>query len=339
MTTHSPTSSAHSVFTLGSFDGVHAGHQALVREARRLANAAGRPGQIRVLAQAFDPSPISVLHADAAPARISTYEQRCEWLIAAGADSVIKLEPSRELLTLSAADFVARKVSRYNPIAWVEGPDFRFGHRREGDVETLTRLGKQHGFDVKVVEPVSVTLDDHSIVPARSTIARWLLSQGRVRDAAHVLTRPHQLFGRVVPGDRRGRTIGYPTANLSTPCMIPADGVYAGIAELPDGRRCPAAISIGTKPTFGNCDRAVEAFLLDRESSGRLWSPLRGLPEYDWTLALDMISWIRDQVTFDGLPGLLAQIERDCNLVAELTTPYLNASPIGSPKIPQEAGA
>jgi riboflavin kinase/FMN adenylyltransferase len=174
------------------------------------------------------------------------------------------------------------------------------------------------GFTVEVVPPVEVALTDHQCVPARSTIVRWLLSNGRVRDAAVVLGRPYELEGTVVRGDRRGRTIGFPTANLEVPTLIPADGVYAAIATLPDGRRLGAAVSIGSKPTFGTHARAVEAFLLQPGTESRAWKPIEGLPEYGWTLRLSMLAWVREQVKFDSLDSLLAQMERDCRRCLEI---------------------
>lgn len=302
-----------SVLTIGSFDGVHAGHCALIARARAIASAA--VPRARVVALVFDPSPSAVLHPDAAPPRLSTFEQRAEWLREAGADDVFRLEPTRELLDHSAEEFVREQVRLHRPIAWVEGPDFRFGKNRSGDIDTLIRLGVVNDFHVSIVSGIEVALDDHAIVPARSTMVRWLLAHGRVRDAALVLGRPHELLGKVVPGERRGRTIGYPTANLSTECFLPSDGVYASFAILPDQRRVPAALSIGVKPTFGVRARAVEAFLMVPGEQGRPWVPLAGLPEYQWPLRLELIAFVRDQMTFAGLQPLIAQIERDCQRI------------------------
>jgi riboflavin kinase/FMN adenylyltransferase len=306
-------SPAPSVLTIGSFDGVHAGHRALIARARSLADA--RSPRPVVTALVFDPSPGSVLRPASAPPRLSTFAQRERWLRDAGADVVQKLEPTPELLTRSAEAFVREKVRVHAPIAWVEGPDFRFGHGREGDVQTLGVLGQQFGFSTHVVEPIEVALRDHVLVPARSTIVRWLLGNRRVADAALVLTRPHELVGTVVQGDRRGRTIGFPTANIATDCLLPGDGVYAGVATLPDGLRLAAAVSVGSKPTFAGRSRALEAFLLMPERAGRAWAPLPGVAEYGWEIRLELVEFLRDQYPFPSLAALIEQIKRDCERV------------------------
>jgi riboflavin kinase/FMN adenylyltransferase len=304
------------VVTIGTFDGVHRGHAALVGRARELAEAAGH--NTRVVTLAFDPHPASVLAPERTPARLTTFDQRARFLGAAGADEVVRLEPTGELLSLSPNAFVERLVAELHPAAIVEGPDFRFGHARAGDVTTLRSLGEELGFTVEVVPPVEAVLDDGSLVRASSSIARWLLQHGRVRDAAAVLGRPYEMVGTVERGDRRGRTIGYPTANLVSPNMIPADGVYAGRAILDDGRELVAAISVGDKPTFGGATRAVEAYILPDGDRPGQWSTLPGLPEYGWGLRLRFEHWIREQIRFDGLPALLAQMERDCDRVRNI---------------------
>ncbi|HMN40726.1 MAG TPA: bifunctional riboflavin kinase/FMN adenylyltransferase [Phycisphaerales bacterium] len=306
---------ATSVLTIGTFDGVHIGHQSLVRRAREVADR--QPGA-RVVALVFKPNPVEILRPEAAPPRLSTFEQRRAWIVAAGADEVVRLEPTRELLSETPEGFVRFCVERFNPIAIVEGDDFRFGRARAGNVGVLAELGRRFNFAAVVVPTVSVSLMDHQYVHARSTVVRWLLEGGRVRDAAIVLSRPYELAGTVVAGDRRGRTIGFPTANLDVPTMIPADGVYAARAELPDGRSLAAAVSIGTKPTFGANARAVEAFVLRPGARDRSWVPLDGLPEYGWTLRLHMLAWVREQVKFLSLPPLLDQMDRDCTRCGEI---------------------
>ncbi|MBY0311961.1 MAG: adenylyltransferase/cytidyltransferase family protein [Phycisphaerales bacterium] len=312
--------SVPSVLCIGTFDGVHLGHRALIRRAREIADAhAGA----RVVALVFKPNPVEVLRPHAAPPRLSMFERRRDWLLSAGADVVERLEPTPELLDLSPEEYVRQTVERYRPIAFVEGGDFRFGRARAGDNRLLAELGGRHGFSVSVVEQVQVALTDHQLVPARSTIVRWLLSEGRVRDAARVLSRAFEISGTVVRGDQRGRTIGFPTANIETPTMIPADGVYAARAHLPDGRVMAAAVSIGTKPTFGEHGRAVEAHLLGLDGSriagpGQGWKTLPELPEYGWAIRLEMLAWVREQVRFAGLDALLGQLRRDCERVCEI---------------------
>lgn len=304
--------------TIGTFDGVHLGHQALVRQAVGVASASSeaRAARPRVIAMAFDPNPLDALKPGAAPARLTTWAQRERLLRGAGADEVVKLEPTPALLGLSAEEFVERLVREYRPVAIVEGVDFRFGARRRGDVALLRELGRKFGYEVEVVDQVEVPLTDHTLAPARSTVLRWLIGEGRVGDAACLLGRPYAMAGRVVRGDRRGRTIGYPTANLESPCLAPADGVYAGRARLPDGRVLAAAISVGTKPTFGEHARAVEAFLMESPAravgGAGAWRTIEGLPEYEWPMELEFLRFVRDQVKFDSMEPLLSQMARDC---------------------------
>lgn len=304
-----------SVISIGTFDGCHIGHQALIRRAREIAKA--NPGS-RVVAMAFDPNPLEILRPAQAPARLTTFATRSRHLVEAGADEVVRLEPTPEFLGLSPREFLDRCIERHHPIAFVEGEDFRFGRGRAGTVQTLRDLGSAMGFSVDVVQGVEVALGDHQIVPARSTMVRWLLGHGRVRDAAILLGRAYELEGTVVRGDRRGRTIGYPTANLETVCMAPADGVYACRATLPDGRVFSAAVSVGKKPTFGEHARAVEAFILNPGGAGKRWAPIDGLSEYGWPLRLEFVAWVREQVKYGSLQDLLDQIARDCDRVDEI---------------------
>ena len=307
-----------SVVTIGNFDGVHLGHAALVKRARAIADAAAH--NTRVVVMSFDPHPLTVLRPGAAPARLTTFERRCELLGALGADEVIRLEPTGALLAESAEEFITRVAAELKPIAIVEGPDFRFGRGRAGDIAFLREAGKKLGFTMEVIAPpIEVVLDDHTVITASSTMARWLVERGRIRDAAAVLGRHYEMTGTVRQGDRRGRTIGFPTANLDSPCLAPADGVYAGLAHLPNGRATPAAISVGTKPTFGEHTRTVEAYLL-RDDPAKAWTPLPGLPEYGWPLRLEFRHWLRDQLTFAGLDPLLDQMTKDIARTRELCT-------------------
>lgn len=300
-----------SVLTIGTFDGVHAGHAALLARARQLAEVR----DALVVAMAFDPHPLAALRPDQAPARLTSFPQRERLLLAAGAHRVVRLEPTPEFLALTAEAFIDGICRDWNPLAFVEGPDFRFGKGRGGDVESLLARGRQSGFDVEVVPPVAVALSDHTIAPASSTLARWLITNGRIADAAIVLGRPYELEGIVERGDRRGRTIGFPTANLRTDCLAPADGVYAGEASLEDGRTFAAAVSVGTKPTFGAGGRAVEALLLDAPSEG---DAVVGLPEYGWKVRLRFTAWVREQVRFHSVEALVEQMHRDCARIRAL---------------------
>lgn len=302
------------VITIGNFDGVHIGHTQLVRRARQLAGPAGR-----VLALAFDPPPATLLRPDRVPSRLSTFARRRDWLMEAGADDVHALAPTASLLGQSADAFVEHLAQTYAPVAVVEGPDFRYGHDRAGSVASLAAAGLRLGFSVDVVPAQDAVLNDLSVVTASSTLVRRLLATGRVADAAAVLGRPYELRGLVAPGDRLGRTIGVPTANLAAIAtdhpMLPADGVYAALARTPDGKRHAAAVNIGVRPTVAGRVRRVEAHLLDHAGA---WSPPSDLPEYGWDLELHFLAWVRDQVRFPGVEALRAQLQRDLARVTDI---------------------
>jgi riboflavin kinase/FMN adenylyltransferase len=374
-------SAPRSILTIGTFDGVHTGHAALVRHALQRRATAGEPagpgpasappsfvapGVVaprvvapRVVALCFDPHPATRLRPDAVPGRLTTFDRRAELLRALGVDDVVRLQPTDDLLALSPIEFVERVLLPLRPAAIVEGPDFRFGKARAGDVALLAALGRalrpEHAFDVDVVAPVEIDLDDQTIVRASSTMTRWLLAHGRVRDAARLLGRPHRLHGTVHRGDRRGRTIGFPTANLATDLMLPADGVYAAIATLPDGATHPAAVNIGTRPTFNGEERRVEAHVILSPTSvgengilsppnggdgsksppsggeAREWRVLPNVPEYGWPLSLDLVGWVRDQVRFPSLDALVAQLARDCAVAARAVRAHTSPAPAHPP--------
>jgi riboflavin kinase/FMN adenylyltransferase len=199
-------------------------------------------------------------------------------------------------------------VQAAHPQLVVEGGDFRFGKGRAGDIEVLRTLGTSHGFSLIVVDPVTCVLSDCSVVPAASSMVRWLLGHGRVRDAAIMLGRPYELIAAIRSGDKFGRSIGVPTANLEhSDFLLPADGIYSGTAIVPDGREFPAAISVGTKPTFGQRPRVCEAHLLGFDGP---------LDDYGWTIHLRFTDWIRDQVAFASVTELVEQLHRDIACVA-----------------------
>jgi riboflavin kinase/FMN adenylyltransferase len=299
--------------TIGTFDGVHLGHAALLAEARRRAADLG-PGT-RIVALAFHPHPLTTIRPDAAPPLLTPFDHRRNLLQQAGADLVERLEPTHDLLNLTPRAFIERVVQTHSAAAFIEGPDFRFGHDRAGDVRTLASLGREIGFDTVILDPVEIDLTDQTIVRASSTMVRWLITHGRVGDAARILGRPYELIGTVIQGNQMGRTIGFPTANLETPCLIPADAVYAGAATLPDGRTLPAAIHIGTRSTFNDMRRSVEAYILDWDghlASDPVDHPTTGPRHtYGWPLRLALIAHLRDQAKFESVPHLVAQIHRD----------------------------
>jgi riboflavin kinase/FMN adenylyltransferase len=284
--------------TIGNFDGVHLGHQALLARARAVAGPGGT-----VVAVTFEPHPMRLLRPELAPQNVQLPVERLQALRDAGADEVRVLEVKPSLLGMSAEDFIEWLKRDVGFDGIVEGPDFHFGKGRGGDIDLLRTMGAKLGFRVEMVEPVQVQLGDAGVAPASSSLLRWLLAQGRVEDVARVLGRPYAFSGSVVRGDQRGRDLGWPTCNVEHgDRILPADGVYAGVAMLPDGGRRRAAISVGTKPTFGEAERTVEAFLLDHQAP---------LDQYGWTLTIQFDRWLREQARFDAMPALAAQMHRD----------------------------
>ena len=287
--------------SIGNFDGVHAGHRALISLARQVAGDSGP-----VVAVTFEPLPAARLRPATAPPRLSTAEERRERLLGAGADEVVELEPTPELLGQSPEEFLASLRARVPFGAIVEGEDFRFGKGRAGDLALLRAIGEREGFRTLVMPGIEIELGDLTLARAASSLVRWMLGRGRVHDAGRLLGRPYAIAGVTAPGDRRGRTLGFPTANLADGSwggtMLPADGVYAGVATLPDGRERIAAISIGTKSTFGGTRRTCEAHL-PGESLPLDW--------YGWPLRIAFTRWIRGQMRFAGPEAIAGQIARD----------------------------
>ncbi|MCK6476896.1 MAG: riboflavin biosynthesis protein RibF [Phycisphaerales bacterium] len=295
----SPTGASTAV-TIGNFDGVHIGHAALIRACRR---AAGERG--RVVVMAFDPHPATTLAPDRVPARLTTFETRTALLKSLGADEVVRLEPSRELLALTPEQFVDRVLMPLGPAVVVEGDDFHFGRGRAGTTSVLAKLGDDRGFRVHVEPAVEVDLDDQTIVRASSSLIRWLISHGRVSDARRLLNRPYAVTGEVVQGDQRGRDIGYPTANILTPVLLPGDGVYAGTVQSAFGR-FDAAINVGRRPTFRGLERRMEVFAMS-EAGQPAALPMK----YGWHAEVSVEHWIREDLRFSSVQDLIDQIGRD----------------------------
>ncbi|MFW6060694.1 MAG: riboflavin biosynthesis protein RibF [Phycisphaeraceae bacterium] len=323
-----------SVITIGTFDGVHLGHRALIDQARRVAHAHDAAAQ--VVAFAFDPHPASILRPGSEPPRLTTRNEKIRRLRDAGADRVVILEPTRELLGQSPQQFIEHLASEHHPIAIIEGPDFRFGKGRRGDIALLRQLGERFGFQVHVQEPVEVELTAGLAAPVSSSLVRWLVAHGRMLDAAICLNEPYALTAPVVTGDQRGRTIGVPTVNLDNAPLreqlVPPDGVYAGTVELhPDhdlpGPRHAAALSIGAKPTFGDAPVTVEAHLLDFD--GDL---------YGRTVTVRFARWLRAQERFPNLESLQAQLQRDIAHTRWCQRCGLLNPPHQQPRLTQRAG-
>ena len=309
--------------SIGNFDGVHLGHQALLRASRDEVGPGGR-----VIVIAFDPHPQAVLAEQAVPERLTTFDDRARVLHSAGVNEVRKLEPDTRLLALSPQAFAEQVLDEFAPSVIVEGEGFRFGRDRAGDLDLLAEVAGARGCRVRAVAPVEVDLVDQTIVGVSSTRVRWLLGHGRVVDAARLLGRPYSLAGPVVRCDRRGRTIGFPTANIETSTMLPGNGVYAARATLPDGTTCPAAVNVGTRPTVDGTRRCVEAHVLEAVDKGgwkppplgdeMKWKTLPGLPEYGWHLKIDLLDWVRDEIRFGSVEALVEQMHRDCARVRDM---------------------
>jgi riboflavin kinase/FMN adenylyltransferase len=313
-----PAGYGPSVVTLGNFDGVHKGHlavlSAVVERARHYGSAspdgsgssAGSNGSdgAHAVAVTFDPHPVAVLHPERAPQIITSSQQRLDLLAATGLDAVLVMEFTREFALWTPERFVIEVfVKALGARVVVVGADTRFGVRNSGDVETLRRLGAEHGFEVLVLADIGEG------GRWSSSRVRALVTGGDVATAAEILGRPHRVSGEVVHGDHRGRELGYPTANLSQDSegLIPADGVYVGWLTRPTlperdlDRSLPAAISIGTNPTFGGTQRRVEAYVLDRTD----------LDLYGETVVVEFVERLRPTLKFDSIEDLLVQIADD----------------------------
>jgi riboflavin kinase / FMN adenylyltransferase len=296
-----------SVVTIGVFDGVHRGHQRIVGRATEVAAELGLP----VVVVTFDPHPDEVVRPGAHPPHLGTARRRAELLAGLGVDAVCVLPFTREFSELGPDEFVrAVLVDRLHAVRVVVGEDFRFGYRAAGDVALLAELGEKYDF---AAEGVPLLADDG--VRISSSGIRERLAAGDVAAAARDLGRSHRVEGVVVRGQRRGRALGFPTANLETPphTAIPADGVYAGwlISLDPGGReqeRWPAAISVGTNPTFDETERSVEAHALDRDD----------LDLYGTHVAVDFVARLRGQVRFGSVDELVAQMRRDVDAARAL---------------------
>jgi riboflavin kinase/FMN adenylyltransferase len=295
-----------SVVTIGSYDGVHRGHQLIIGKAVDRARALGVPAVVVT----FDPHPMEVIRPGSHPPLLAPHPFRAELLAALGVDAVLVLPFTTAFSQLSPPEFVVKVlVEKLHAHTVVEGPNFRFGHRAAGTVHTLAELGETYGFEVLIVE-----LFEHGPAgsgrPYSSTLTRRLIAEGDVSAAAEVLGRPHRVEGIVVHGARRGRELGFPTANLDTLpfSAIPADGVYAGWLTA-EGERMPAAISVGTNPQFNGTERTVEAYALDRTD----------LDLYDQLVAVDFLTFLRGQEKFESIEALKRRITEDVDEARRLT--------------------
>ncbi|NOZ05392.1 MAG: bifunctional riboflavin kinase/FAD synthetase [Chloroflexi bacterium] len=281
------------LLTIGAFDGVHVGHQALIHHVTRRAQ---RQGMISALVT-FDPHPRVVLSPERAPRFLQSTRERLETLSALGLDTVVSLQFGPALAQTSAEDFVHLLVHDLQMRELWVGRDFALGHRRQGNVPFLKKLGIQLGFTVHPVRRVALAGERIS-----SSRIRALLDAGEVSAAAHALGRYYLLAGTVVHGAHRGGPAGFPTANLAvaTNRLLPADGVYATWVQVA-GQWIPGATNVGTRPTFDNGQRTVETHLID-------W---HGGPMYGQEMAVHFVERLRDERKFAGVDALSAQLTRD----------------------------
>ncbi|MER5796165.1 bifunctional riboflavin kinase/FAD synthetase [Streptomyces sp. NPDC001980] len=300
-----PEGWGRSVVTIGSYDGVHRGHQLIIRHAVDRARELGIPAVVVT----FDPHPSEVVRPGSHPPLLAPHHTRAELMADLGVDAVLILPFTTEFSKLSAADFVVKVlVDKLHAKAVVEGPNFRFGHKAAGNVEFLIEQGKVYDFEVEVVD-LFVRGEAGGGVPFSSTLTRRLVAEGDMAGAREILGRPHRVEGVVVRGAQRGRELGFPTANVETlpHTAIPADGVYAGYLHA-QGEVMPAAISVGTNPQFDGTERTVEAYAIDRV----------GLDLYGLHVAVDFLAYVRGQAKFDSLDALLEQMAEDVKRCREL---------------------
>ncbi|MEM1011025.1 MAG: riboflavin biosynthesis protein RibF [Planctomycetota bacterium] len=294
---HLPRGAALSV---GNFDGIHLGHQKIIDH---LADA----GTSGVVVATFEPHPTSVLRPDLAPPRLTSVERKRALLAEAGVTHLVELPADDSVLKLEAKAFCEAVRDRAEPAVWAEGHDFRFGRGAIGNVDRLTEWLAESGVSVEIVEQATVVLPGLQVVSASSSLVRWLVVHGRVCDAAAVLGRKYSVSGEVVRGAQRGRTIGFPTANVQVDDhLVPADGVYAGRCDV-DGASHVAAVSIGTNPTFDGPVRTVEAYLVGFE--GDL---------YGRHLSVTLERWLRGQERYSGVDPLVRQLNVDVEQAVRL---------------------
>jgi riboflavin kinase/FMN adenylyltransferase len=290
------------VVTVGVFDGVHRGHRQLIARAVERAHERGLPAVVVT----FDPHPAELIRPGTHPARLSTLDRRAELVAEAGADGFCVIPFTEALSRMAPAGFAHEVlVDRLHAAVVVVGSNFTFGHRAEGGVGTLAELGRRFGFACEALDLVS----DHDVTFS-STYIRSCIDAGAVRDAAHALGRWHRVDGVVVHGHKRGRDLGYPTANVASPphTAIPADGVYAGWFRIGD-RRLMGAVSVGTNPTFSGRVRTVEVYVLDVDENF-----------YGHEVGVEFVERLRGQEHYDGIEALVAQMGRDVATCREILT-------------------
>ncbi|MEW6441510.1 MAG: bifunctional riboflavin kinase/FAD synthetase [bacterium] len=287
------------VATLGNFDGVHLGHRKIFRALREEAAALGG----NALVVTFFPHPLKVLAPERAPRCLVPLEERIRLIQACGIPFILCLPFTRELADLSPRQFVEEVlVARLGIKKVLVGQDFRFGKGRQGDIALLREMGRTLGFSLRVIQPLQYRGQQVS-----STRVRQLIEQGRVRESADLLGRHYGIAGTVIRGDGRGRTLGFPTANIETPAeLLPPQGVYAVLASL-EGEPIPGVANLGTKPTFPGKPFSIEAYLFDFDQD-----------IYGKRLRMDFVERIREERKFPSVDALVRQMEIDVRAAREL---------------------
>jgi riboflavin kinase / FMN adenylyltransferase len=287
------------VVVIGNFDGVHRGHQQLIAAARAVADGG------TVIAVTFWPHPMSVIRPDRTPLLLTSLDERRNLLLAAGVDEVVVVNFTDTVASWPPEHFVDEVLRPLRPTTIMVGENFRFGFRAAGDVNLLIRLGKEspeaERFDVD-----GISLYNAGGKPDSSTRVRGAIAAGDVEEACRLLNRPFRVRGVVIKGAQRGREMGFPTANVPVPegLAVPSDGVYAGwltCLDRPDAQRWPAAISVGSNPTFVGENRRVESYVLDRTD----------LELYGIEVAVDFEHRLRGQIKYSGMEALIDQMHLD----------------------------
>ena len=295
----SPWSGERSVLTIGMYDGVHLGHRTVIEQLKARAKELGA----RSVVVTFDRHPMSIVRPEQAPKLLTTLDQKLELLESTGVDAVVVVGFSEEQSRETPVDFVKRVlVDALHCRAVIVGNNFLFGHMRQGNVTLLREMGERHDFSAEGI--VLVPRADGVDEPVSSTAIRRALAGGEIDTATRMLGRPYELRGTVVDGDKRGRTIGVPTANVASPegMCLPADGVYAAVYRRPDGSEHACALNLGRRPTFYENQQysLLEAHLLD--FAGDL---------YGEQASIEFLAFLRSEQQFSGLDQLKGQLQVD----------------------------
>ncbi|MFE7619224.1 bifunctional riboflavin kinase/FAD synthetase [Streptomyces sp. NPDC057496] len=304
-----PQDWGRSVVTIGSYDGVHRGHQLIIGRAVERARELGVPSVVVT----FDPHPSEVVRPGSHPPLLAPHHRRADLMAELGVDAMLILPFTTDFSKLAPADFIVKVlVDKLHAQLVIEGPNFRFGHRAAGNVELLAEFGATYDYRVEVID-LYVSGEAGGGEPFSSTLTRRLIAEGDVAGAAEILGRPHRVEGIVVRGAQRGRELGFPTANVETlpHTAIPADGVYAGWLNV-EGEAMPAAISVGTNLQFDATERTVEAYAIDRV----------GLDLYGLHVSVDFLAYVRGMLRFDSVDDLLVAMAADVKRCSELVAAY-----------------